>query len=45
MDLVIHLQGEWCVLRRWCADDLEALLHHADDPAVPRRLSDRFPQP
>ncbi|KAB7764740.1 GNAT family N-acetyltransferase [Xanthomonas maliensis] len=45
MDQAIHLQGEGFVLRRWRADDLEALLRHADDPQVPRGLSDRFPDP
>lgn len=33
------------VLRPWRADDLDALLRHADDPRVPRGLSDRFPHP
>ncbi len=41
----LRLQGEGFVLRRWCADDLAALLRHADDPEVPRGLSDRFPHP
>lgn len=30
-------------LRRWRRDDLEALLRHADDAAVSRGLSTRFP--
>lgn len=33
------------MLRRWRSDDLEALLHHADDAEVERGLSDRFPLP
>lgn len=32
-------------LRRWRRDDLEALLRHADDAAVSRGLSMRFPYP
>ena len=41
----VRLQGRGFVLRAWRADDLEALLRHADDPRVPRGLSDRFPHP
>jgi len=41
----VRLAGEGFVLRAWQADDLEALLRHADDPQVPRGLSDRFPHP
>jgi len=40
-----QLAGEGFALRRWRADDLDALLRHADDPAVARGLSDRFPHP
>lgn len=32
-------------LRRWRADDLPALVRHADDPDVSRGTSDRFPFP
>ena len=32
-------------LRRWRADDLHALVRHADDPEVSRGTSDRFPSP
>ena len=32
-------------LRPWRTDDLDDLLHHADDPEVPHGLSDRFPHP
>lgn len=41
----VRLQGEGFVLRPWRMDDLESLLRHADDPEVPRGLSDRFPHP
>lgn len=41
----VRLAGAGFVLRRWRADDLEALLRHADDPAVVRGLSHRFPSP
>lgn len=40
-----RLQGEGFVLRPWRHDDLDTLLHHADDPQVARALSDRFPSP
>ncbi|HRF83311.1 MAG: GNAT family N-acetyltransferase [Xanthomonadales bacterium] len=33
------------ILRPWRTDDLDALLKHANDPWVPRGLSDRFPHP
>ena len=41
----VRLGGAGFVLRRWRAGDLDALLHHADDPAIVRGLSDRFPHP
>ncbi|GAB3515447.1 GNAT family N-acetyltransferase [Pseudoxanthomonas daejeonensis] len=41
----VRLQGDGFVLRAWHAGDLESLLVHADDPQVPRGLSDRFPHP
>lgn len=41
----VRLAGEGFVLRAWRADDLDALLRHADDAAVARGLSDRFPHP
>lgn len=37
--------GDDVRLRPWCSDDLEALLHHADDEQVARGVSDRFPSP
>ncbi|WP_425528466.1 hypothetical protein [Xanthomonas oryzae] len=37
MDQAIQLRGEGFVLRRWRADDLEALLRHADVYARRRR--------
>ncbi|AZR25787.1 N-acetyltransferase [Xanthomonas vasicola pv. arecae] len=45
MDESLMLHGEGFVLRRWRQDDLEALLRHANDPLVPRGLSERFPHP
>ena len=41
----VRLDGDGFVLRRWCGSDLDALLRHADDAAVVRGLSDRFPHP
>lgn len=42
-DLQLRLDG--IVLRRWRADDLDALVRHADDALVARGLSRRFPHP
>jgi [ribosomal protein S5]-alanine N-acetyltransferase len=39
------LQGERCLLRALAAQDVPALVAHADDPAVARFLFDGFPQP
>lgn len=41
----MRLELEGCALRPWRADDLEALVRHADDPDVSRNLRDRFPSP
>lgn len=41
----VQLHGPGFTLRRWRADDLDALLRHADDAEVVRGLSDRFPYP
>lgn len=41
----VRLQGDGFTLRAWRQGDLDALLVHADDPRVPRGLSDRFPHP
>lgn len=41
----VRLAGDGFVLRPWRADDLAALVRHADDPAVERGLSSRFPSP
>ncbi|HDS1676973.1 MULTISPECIES: GNAT family N-acetyltransferase [Stenotrophomonas maltophilia group] len=40
-----RLYGDGFVLRPWCSDDLESLLHHANDAEVSRGLRDRFPFP
>ncbi|NJC48745.1 UNVERIFIED_ORG: RimJ/RimL family protein N-acetyltransferase [Xanthomonas campestris] len=45
MDDSLTLHGDGFVLRRWRQDDLDALLRHANDPLVPRGLSERFPHP
>ncbi|MBB4130968.1 RimJ/RimL family protein N-acetyltransferase [Xanthomonas campestris] len=45
MDESLMLHGEGFVLRRWRQCDLDALLRHANDPLVPRGLSERFPHP
>lgn len=34
-----------CSLRSWRADDLDALVRHADSPHVAAQLRDRFPHP
>ena len=41
----VRLQGDGFVLRRWRADDLDDLVANANDPAVARATSDRFPHP
>lgn len=41
----LRVQGDGFLLRPWCADDLEALLEHADAAAVVRGLGERFPHP
>lgn len=41
----VRIDGEGFLLRAWRQDDLDALLRHADDPQVPRGLSERFPHP
>lgn len=40
-----ELRGEGFRLRPWRADDLDALLRHANDEEVSRGLADRFPFP
>lgn len=40
-----RIHGDGFVLRPWCADDLEALVRHANDEQVSRGVSDRFPSP
>ncbi len=41
----VRIDGDGFLLRAWRQDDLASLLCHADDPQVPRGLSDRFPHP
>ena len=41
----VRLEGDGFVLRRWHAEDLEALIRHANDARVSRGTSDRFPFP
>ncbi len=38
-------QGEGFLLRPWSANDLDALVRHANDEQVSRGVSDRFPFP
>jgi RimJ/RimL family protein N-acetyltransferase len=42
---VLQLTCGPCTVRSWRADDLDALVRHADNPAVARQLRDRFPSP
>ena len=39
------LHGAGFLLRPWRSDDLQSLLHHANDADVSRGLRDRFPYP
>jgi len=41
----VELVCDGCVLRPWRPGDEEELVRHADDRAVWRNLSDRFPSP
>jgi RimJ/RimL family protein N-acetyltransferase len=41
----MHLPCGPCTLRSWRADDLDALLRHADNPRIAAQLRDRFPHP
>jgi len=45
MDNMIELRGEGFLLRRWQADDADALAVAANHPAISRWLSGRFPYP
>ena len=39
------LHGTRCTVRRWRADDADALVRHANNLKVARQLRDRFPHP
>ncbi len=41
----VEIEAGPCRLRRWRMTDLDALLRHADNPAVARNLRDLFPSP
>jgi ribosomal-protein-alanine N-acetyltransferase len=41
----MRLNGRLCSVRRWTADDVDALVRHADNLNVARQLRDRFPHP
>jgi [ribosomal protein S5]-alanine N-acetyltransferase len=41
----MRLTGNLCAVRRWTADDVEALVTHADNVNIARQLRDRFPHP
>jgi RimJ/RimL family protein N-acetyltransferase len=41
----MHLPCGPCTIRSWRPDDLDALLHHANNARVARELRDRFPHP
>jgi RimJ/RimL family protein N-acetyltransferase len=41
----MHLDCGPCVVRSWRAEDLDALLRHADNPKVAANMRDRFPHP
>jgi RimJ/RimL family protein N-acetyltransferase len=41
----MRLECGVCAVRSWRADDLDALLRHADNPRVAANLRDRFPHP
>ncbi len=37
--------GDLCELRSSCAEDIDAIVKHANNPKVARHLRERFPQP
>jgi ribosomal-protein-alanine N-acetyltransferase len=41
----MRLNGTLCAVRRWTADDVEALVRHANNVNIARQLRDRFPNP
>ena len=41
----MELRGTRCRVRPWRGGDAEALVRHANNPAVARHLRDRFPHP
>jgi [ribosomal protein S5]-alanine N-acetyltransferase len=41
----MRLDGRLCTVRSWRADDVAALVVHANDAEVARQLRDRFPHP
>lgn len=41
----LPLVGQRCCVRPWTAADLDALVHHADNPRVSAQLRDVFPYP
>jgi [ribosomal protein S5]-alanine N-acetyltransferase len=42
---VVKLTGERCTVRPWRAEDVEALVSHANNINVAKQLRDRFPYP
>ncbi len=43
--MTLPIQGTHCLLRRWSADDAEAVAKHANDKGVAENLRDAFPHP
>lgn len=41
----LTIPGDGFALRRWHMDDIDSLIHHANDERVSRTVSDRFPWP
>jgi RimJ/RimL family protein N-acetyltransferase len=41
----MHLPCGPCLVRSWQADDLDALVLHADNPRIAGNMRDRFPSP
>jgi RimJ/RimL family protein N-acetyltransferase len=41
----MHLPCGPCIVRSWRSSDLDALVRHADNPAVAQNLRDVFPSP
>jgi ribosomal-protein-alanine N-acetyltransferase len=45
IDSPMHLPCGPCSIRSWQSSDLDALVHHANNPRIAQNMRDRFPSP